>query len=70
MIQITRPESANDGIGRSLPELDHGESAGRPWKGPAHMVEMIERFVADRPGLCLGTALSLGIALGWWVKRK
>jgi hypothetical protein len=28
------------------------------------------QFIAAHPGLCLGAALSVGMAIGWWVKRK
>jgi len=37
-------------------------------KGLSQSVQSIERFVAQRPAFCLGAALSVGIALGWWVK--
>jgi len=69
MIQIARPESSNDGPGRSSLGLENGEHVGMARKGPSPIVRAIERFVARRPGFCLGAALSAGIALGWWVKR-
>ena len=66
------------------PDPSNAESAtscaGRSWawrtcvgmarKEPSRSVRSIERFVAQRPGFCLGAALSVGIALGWWVKRQ
>jgi ElaB/YqjD/DUF883 family membrane-anchored ribosome-binding protein len=70
MIQIARPESLNDGAGRSSLGLENGESADMARKGASQIVRAIERFVAQRPGFCIGAALSVGIALGWWVKRQ
>ncbi len=69
MIQISRPESSNDGTGRSSLGLKHGECADMGRQGPAQIVRYLERFVAQRPGFCLGAALAVGIALGWRVKR-
>ena len=70
MIQITQPESSNNGAGQSSPGLDQGEFAAIARKRPSRIVRAIDRFVAQRPGFCLGAALSVGIALGWWVKRR
>lgn len=70
MIQIARYESSNGGTGRSALGLDSGERVAMARKEPSRIVRAIERFVAQRPGFCLGTALSVGIALGWWVKRQ
>jgi len=70
MIQIARPESAHDGSGRSSLGLENGGWADMARQGPSQIVRVIERFVAQRPGFGLGAALALGIALGWWVKRR
>jgi ElaB/YqjD/DUF883 family membrane-anchored ribosome-binding protein len=70
MIQITRQESLHDGTSQPSPGRDHGEFVDPAQKRPSRIVRAIERFVAQRPGFCLGTALSVGIALGWWVKRQ
>jgi hypothetical protein len=70
MIQIARPESSNDGTGRSSLGLENGEFVDMARMGPSPIVRAIERFVAQRPGFGLGAALSLGIALGWWAKRR
>jgi ElaB/YqjD/DUF883 family membrane-anchored ribosome-binding protein len=70
MIQTPRPELSNDGSGRSTLGLKPGETVGRARQGAVQVVRAIEQFVARRPGLCLGAALSLGIALGWWMKRR
>lgn len=70
MIQIARPELSNDGLGRGTLGLKQGEAVGMARKGAAQMVRAIERLVARRPGFCLGTAVSFGIAIGWWVKRR
>ena len=70
MIQIPRPELSNNGPGRSWFGLENGEVVGMARKGASQIVREIERFVARRPAICLGAALSVGIALGWWVKRR
>ena len=69
MIQITHLESSNNGTGRAALGLDRGELLGMARKEPSRIVRAVKRFVAQRPGFCLGAALSVGIALGWWVKR-
>lgn len=30
----------------------------------------VERYVASHPAICLAAAAGVGIALGWWIKRK
>lgn len=65
MIQIARPEPSNDGTDQSSLRLDRAERVDMPRKRSSR----IERFVAQRPGFCLGAALSVGIALGLLVKR-
>jgi hypothetical protein len=70
MIQIARPERSNGGSARSSLRLDYGEAVDTARKKASQMVQEIERFVARRPGFCLGAALSFGIALGWWMKRR
>ena len=70
MIQIPRPELSNNGPGRIRFGLENGEIVGMARTGASQLVRTIERFVARRPAICLGAALSVGIALGWWVKRR
>jgi hypothetical protein len=69
MTGIERLESATNGTGRSSRELHSGERVDVARKERSESVQWIERFVARRPGLCLGAAFSFGVALGWWVKR-
>ena len=69
MIQIQRYESSNNGAGRSSLGLDGGKRVAMARKEPSRIARAVDRFVAQRPGFCLATALSVGIALGWWVKR-
>ena len=69
MIRIARHESSKNGHRPSSLGLNSGEWGNAARKGLSQSVQSIERFVARRPGFCLGTALSFGIALGWWVKR-
>ena len=69
MIRIACLESTTNRSGRSSIELKRGEWADVARKQLSQSVQLIERFVAQRPGFCMGAALSVGIALGWWVKR-
>jgi hypothetical protein len=70
MIDIARHELSNDGPGRSSLGFGGGGAVAVARKGLSVSVQSIERFVARRPGVCLGAALSVGIVLGWWVKRQ
>jgi hypothetical protein len=69
MIRSARPEPSNDEPARSSLGLNRDERVGTAQNGLSQSVRWIERFVAQRPGICLGVALSAGIALGWWIKR-
>ena len=69
MIRIARHESSKNGSGRFPLELNSGEWVDMARKGLSQSVQSIERFVAQQPAFCLGAALSVGVALGWWVKR-
>lgn len=62
MIRITRLRSTANGLGRSATGVN-GERLSQS-------VRPIERFIAKRPFFCLAAALSAGITLGWWVKRR
>lgn len=68
MIPIARPESSNNGTGGSSLASERGGDVDIG-QDSSPIVRAITRFVAQRPGFCLGAALSLGIAFGWWVKR-
>ena len=70
MIRIARSDLSNDGTGRSALGLENGEFVAMARKGPSRIVRAVERFVAQRPGFCLAVALTVGVALGWWVKRQ
>jgi hypothetical protein len=70
MIRIARPESSKDAPGRSSLGLNSDDWVDMARNGLSQSVQSVERFVARRPGLCLGAALFIGVALGWWVKRS
>ena len=70
MIRIARLETATNVPGRSSIGLNKGEWANVARKQLSKSVQSIERLVAQLPGFCMGAALSVGIALGWWVKRS
>lgn len=36
----------------------------------ARMLRNAEQFVRANPALCLGIAAGLGVAIGWWMKRR
>jgi hypothetical protein len=70
MIRIAHHESSKNGSGRSSIGPNRAECVDKAQEEPSRSVQFIERLVAKRPGFCLGAALSIGIALGWWVKRS
>ena len=70
MIRIAHHESSKNGSGRSLSGPNSAECVDKTPKKRSQRVKCIEQFVAERPGFCLGVALSTGIALGWWAKRS
>lgn len=70
MIRIVHDESSKNGSGRSTSGPASAERVDKSQNDPSQSVQFIERIVAERPGSCLGVALSIGIALGWWVKRS
>jgi hypothetical protein len=70
MIRIARHESSKNGSSRSPLGPNSAECVGNAQEEPSQRVQFMGRFVAKRPGVCLGVALSVGIALGWWVKRS
>ena len=69
MIRIASHEPSKNEPSQSSLELNSGEWVDMARKGLSQSVQSIERFVAQQPGFCLGAALSVGVALGWWVKR-
>ena len=70
MIRIAHHESSKNGSGRSSIGPNRAECIDKAQEEPSQTVRFIERFVAKRLGFCLGVALSVGITLGWWVKRS
>jgi ElaB/YqjD/DUF883 family membrane-anchored ribosome-binding protein len=36
----------------------------------ARMLRRAEGFVRENPALCLGVAAAVGVAVGWWMKRR
>jgi hypothetical protein len=70
MIPIAGPESSNDGSDQCSLGLESDARVGMVPEKPSPIVRALERFVVHRPRLCLGAAFSLGIALGWWEKRR
>lgn len=46
---------------------DLSETA-REQLGQSHRA--VEQYIAAHPAACLAAATGLGIALGWWIKRK
>jgi hypothetical protein len=70
MISIACPASSKDDVGESSLTLNHGVWGDASRKALSKSARAIERFVVQQPGYCLGAALSAGIALGWWVKRR
>jgi hypothetical protein len=69
MIRIACPASSKDDVGESSLKFNHGVWGDAGRKVLSKSALAIERFAVQEPGYCLGAALSIGIALGWWVKR-
>lgn len=46
--------------------------AGRTIRGSEKpgKADVAMNFILDHPGICLGTALALGVLVGWLLKRK
>lgn len=69
-IELSRPESSNDGMDRSLLRVEKGERGDVVRNRSSPTRRAMTRFVARWPGVCLGAALCGGMVLGWWVKRR
>lgn len=69
MISIACPASSKNYVGESSLKLNRGAWGDAGRKVISKSARAIERFAAQEPGYCLAAALSIGIALGWWVKR-
>ena len=69
MISIAYPAPSEDDVGDSSLTLNRGMWGDAGRKVLSKSARAIERFAVQEPGYCLGAALSIGIALGWWVKR-
>ena len=60
------------------PAAAEHQAAARPLQsgeeGPESAMQQVRRrvenFIADHPGISLGAALSLGVILGWLIKRR
>jgi len=46
---------------------DLGDAMSRQFEAARRSAE---KFIAAHPAACLGTAVSIGILLGWWIKRQ
>lgn len=70
MIRTAQHESANNDFRQSSLGIEGGTWVAKIRKALSLNLQSIERFVAQRPGVSLGAAISLGMGLGWWVKRQ
>lgn len=70
MISIACPAPSKDDVGESPLKLNRGMWGDAGRKVLSKSARAIERLAVQKPGYCLGAALSVGIALGWWVKRR
>ncbi len=69
MISIAGPAPSKDDVGESSLKRNRGRWGDAGRKVLSKSARAIERLAGQKPGYCLAAALSLGIALGWWVKR-
>ena len=59
------PAAQHEAAARPLQPGDEG-----PEGGMQQVRRRVENFIADHPGIALGAALSLGVILGWLIKRR
>lgn len=69
MISIECPAPSKDDVGESSLKLNRGMWGGTGRKVLSKSARAIEEFAVQKPGYFLAAALSLGIAIGWGVKR-
>lgn len=50
--------------------MEQSEMADQALKQLNQARHAAERFIAERPIICLAAALTLGVLIGWYVKRK
>lgn len=50
--------------------LEQSEIADQALKQLTHARRAAERLIAERPIVCLAAAITLGVLLGWFAKRK
>jgi ElaB/YqjD/DUF883 family membrane-anchored ribosome-binding protein len=70
MMKTAHPESTNDRGGFVPLRFEFRNLGELVRTAPVAMVRAFERLVAGQPGICLGAAVTAGIFLGWWVKRR
>ena len=56
------PSGPHEAALETASPVAHGQAGG--WR------QRLEDFVADHPAVTLGTALSLGVLIGWLIKRR
>jgi hypothetical protein len=69
MISSACPTPSQDDVGETSLQLSRGTWGNAGREILFQSAQAIERWACQEPGYCLGAALSIGIALGWWVKR-
>ena len=70
MIQIERPKASNNGASQSSPGLDNGEVIGTTRKGSVADGTRNRAVRGPAARFLPGGGMSVGVALGWWVKRR
>ena len=70
MISIVGTAPSKDDVGESSLKLNRGKWGDAGRKVLSKSARAIERLAVQEPGYCLAAAIFLGIAFGWWVKRR
>lgn len=64
--------SKRNGVGEpaTLNEQGLQQVASKLTEQSKQVVQIVQQTIREHPGISLGIAASIGIALGWWMKRR
>ena len=68
---IDRSTTRSNGIGATAASAPRSEQGtGRPAGSDLHpLLDPVEQLITEHPVVFLASALALGAALAWWIKR-
>lgn len=64
--------SKRNGAGEpaTFPEQAFQQVTSKLTEQSKQAVQIVQQTIREHPGISLGIAASIGIALGWWMKRR